>query len=398
MTAFDGSLVIVGGGPAGLATARAYREAGGRAEVRLITDEPHLPYRRPPLSKEYLRTGEEREELWLESAAWLSEHRIELVHGTAVRLDPDAGTVMLGDGGELAWGACVLATGSEPVVPELPGAGLEAVLTLRTLGDADEIRRRVASGVRRVVVTGSGFIGCELAASLHALGCEVVVLSGEDVPQEKRLGRPVGARIAGWLEELGVELRLGVQVTAIELVSSTGVAVHGDDDGALIAADLVVLAVGARPRLELAREAGLQLAPDGTGVACDSALRTSHPRVLAVGDIAHAHHPLAGRSLRVEHWGDALAHGAAAGCTLAGVPSRWESVPGFWSTIGERTLKLVAWQDGWDTERLVAHPGGGFTVYYGRDGTCVGVLTHEADEDCERGEKLVAEGRPVPDP
>lgn len=395
MNAVEGPIVVVGGGPAGLSTVRAYREAGGRTAVTLVAAEPHPPYERPPLTKDYLQTGEGREELPLEPPAWFGEQGVELRHATARSLDPDAGELVLDDGTTLPFAACVLATGSEPQRPSVPGVDLDGVQVIRTLDDADALRARVRGGARRVVVVGSGFIGCEAARSLRSLGCEVTLVSTEETPQEARLGPEAGRRIAGWLEGAGVGLRLGTTAAEIR-EQATGLQVICDDDTPALDADLVVLGSGVAPRLDLARDAGLELDEDAPGVRTDASLRSSHPGIWAVGDIAVAEHPLAGRPLRVEHWGDALAHGEAAGRTLAGEQSRWDSVPGFWSTIGERTLKLAAWGDGWERDHLVEHRGGGFTVFYERDGVCVGVLTHEADEDYDRAQELVGSGGPVP--
>ncbi len=401
-------IVVVGGGPAGMEAARTYRAAGGRGTVTLVTADPHLPYRRPPLTKDYLRTGSGRDALLLEPAAWFSTHGVEVRHAPVVALDPDGGRLELLGGDTLGFDACVLATGSEPVRPPVPGVDLDGVLVLRTLDDADALRARVLANARRAVVVGSGFIGCEAAMSLRDLGCEVTLVSGEPAPQTARLGEAAGRQIAGWLEGAGVELHLGTHVAELREApnahegprggGSWALEVLTDDGEPAIGCDVVVLGAGVSPRLELARSAGLAIDEGAPGVRCDAGLRTSHPRVWAGGDIAVAEHPLAGRPLRVEHWGDALAHGEAIGKALAGGAARWETVPGFWSTIGERTLKLAAWGDGWERDHLVAHPGGGFTVSYERGGACVGVLTHDADADYERGKELVGRGAPVPRP
>ena len=161
-----------------------------------------------------------------------------------------------------------------------------------------------------------------------------------------------------------------------------------------IEADLVLTAAGVRPRAELAEAAGLEVR-DGR-IVTDERMRTSAPGVYAAGDVALATNAAAGRRLPVEHWGEALNHGEVAGAQAAGGDAEWATAPGFWSTIGERTLKHVAWGDGFDEARLVVHPGGGWTVWYGRGGTTVGVLTHECDEDYEHGRGLVERARPLP--
>ena len=163
----------------------------------------------------------------------------------------------------------------------------------------------------------------------------------------------------------------------------------------MLEADTVLMATGIAPRVGLAEAAGLRL--DGGAVATGADMRTSVPSVLAVGDVAYAHNSAAGRPLRVEHWGEALEHGAVAGSVLAGTDREWANAPGFWSTIAGRTLKHVAWGDGFATVRLGAGTDGGFTAWYAdADGTCVGVLCHQRDEDYERGRAMVEAGEPVP--
>jgi 3-phenylpropionate/trans-cinnamate dioxygenase ferredoxin reductase component len=385
-------IVIVGAGPSGFEAARAYREHGGTGSVTLIGAERLLPYRRPPLTKELMRGLLDERELPLEQRVWFVAHDVRLLRGVeVVAIDPQRGSVSLAGGDSLEADAIVLATGSEPLRPELPGLDDEAVLTMRTLEDSRAILACAGATERPVVVIGTGFIGCEIAASLALGGTRVRLIGQEALPQQARLGAEVGRRIATWLQELGVELIAGTEVAAVDEARSVELA-----DGRRIDGSCVVLAVGARPRGGLAEAAGLRLR-DGA-VLVDETLRAADARgaaVLAVGDVAHAMNVSAGRSLRVEHWGDALEHGALAGRTLASGESRWDSVPGFWSTIGERTLKHAAWGDGYDESRMVAHRDGGFTVWYERDSVVVGVLTHECDEDYERGRELIRGGVPA---
>jgi 3-phenylpropionate/trans-cinnamate dioxygenase ferredoxin reductase subunit len=378
-------LVIIGAGPAGLAAARGYRDAGGGGDVTLIGAEPHLPYRRPPLTKEFLRGELDRGELALEQASWFADRDVELRLGIrAEAIDPEGGIVRLADGQTVPAHACVLATGSRPQRLPVPGADDEDVLAIRLLSDSERLIER-ARGAKSAVVIGSGFIGCEAAASLAMRGLEVTLVSVEPVPQAERLGHEAGARIAGWLREAGVTLILEVSVQAIE--DARRVCIAG---GRKLEADIVVLATGAVPNGELAAQVGLEL-HDGA-VATDASMRTESPFLSTAGDVAWALNRSAGRRLRVEHWGDALAQGEIAGRALAGEDADWDEVPGFWSTIGAHTLKYAAWGDGFDQDRLVDYGDGAFTVWYTRAGIAVGVLTHERDEDYERGRELIARG------
>ena len=384
-------IVIVGGGPAGLSTARAYREAGGSGAVTILTTEPYPPYNRPPLTKDYLRGETSREELPMEPERWYEENGVDLRLTTrASSVDRDRRVVETEDG-EFPYDVCVLATGSEPVRLPVPGADDPDIMVMRTIENSTRLQARIREG-SPVVVVGSGFIGCEAAASLSMRGAEVTLVSLEERPQIERLGDAVADRIEGWLEGYGVGLRCGSSVAGIERRNS-GYEV-GIEDGPTLSAETVLFGTGVRPRTELAEKAGLEVVEGG--VVSDSSMRTSAPGVFAVGDISYAYNEAAGRRLHVEHWGEALNHGKVAGVVISGGEAVWDVAPGFWSTIGERTLKYIAWGDGVDDARFVDHGGEAFTCWYGREGVCVGVLTHEHDEDYERGRELVESGAPLP--
>lgn len=388
-----GRFVIVGGGPAGLSAARAYREVGGDGEVTLLSEEDFPPYRRPPLTKEYLRDEVPKTDLPMEDENWYAENGVNLVlEARVASLDRDRRVVVRENGEEHPYDACVLATGSEPLRPPVPGADDPEVRVMRSVEDSDGLAEKASSGTK-VLVVGSGFIGCEAAASLSMCGAEVVQVSLEDLPQETRLGGEAGGRIVAWLEERGVDLRHGRSIRRINRVDGGfETEVEGRES---FRSDVVLLAAGVEARTRLALDSGLGILSGG--VSCDSSMRASDTDIFAVGDISYAFNEAAGRSLRVEHWGDALEHGRIAGTVAAGGEARWRSVPGFWSTIGDRILKYAAWGDGWDESRFVDHGGGAFTVWYGLDGVCVGVLSHERDEDYERGRELIEAGASLPE-
>ncbi|MGH2860440.1 MAG: NAD(P)/FAD-dependent oxidoreductase [Solirubrobacteraceae bacterium] len=379
-------LLVIGGGPAGLSAARGYRAAGGRGAVALITDEHRMPYRRPPLTKGLLRGELSEDELALEADDWLVEHQVSLVSGRAVALDPPAQTVVLSGGRELSYVQCVLATGAEPTRLPVPGADDPAVLVVRALEHVRELLARLPDGGGTVAVIGSGFIGCEIASSLRRRGAQVTLISDEPSPNAARLGSSAAAEIAAWLRDDGVRLELG---TAVQSLERRDRRLHVNTGATSVTADIAVMATGVAPRGEL-------LAPSGTrlvhgAVPTDSSMRTAIAGVLAAGDVCMADNVAAGRPLRVEHWGDALTQGELAGRSAAGTSVTWDQVPGFWSTIGDRTLKYAAWGDGYDETRFERHAGGAFSAWYGRAGRIVGVLTHGTDEDYERGRQLIAE-------
>ncbi|WIX76500.1 FAD-dependent oxidoreductase [Amycolatopsis carbonis] len=378
----DETLVVIGSGPAGVSAARAYREAGGKGRVRLFSADPALPYARPPLSKGFLRGESGEPDLALEGP------------GDDVELSLDDRVTALGEreirtasGAVHGFTQCVLATGAEPARPPVPGADHPEVRCLRSLSSSRELRS-AAEGARSAVVVGAGFIGCEAAVSLARLGLQVTVLCADSVPQERRLGRDAGELILHWLEAEGASVLRGTRLDAV----SEGHRVH-TDLGPALDTDVVLLATGIRPRIALAEKAGL--AVENGRVRTDEHLRTSRPDVYAAGDLAFAHNPAAGRALAVEHWGEGLAMGEIAGRSAAGEDASWDAVPGFWSEIGDEVLKYAAWGDGFAAARPVSRDGG-FTVWYERDGEAVGVLTHNADEDYERGSDLIRNHRPVP--
>ncbi len=213
-------------------------------------------------------------------------------------------------------------------------------------------------------------------------------MTDEERPHQARLGAAVGERIAVWLNADGVELVAGVSVASIE--DGIRVAVAGRADRT---AGLILIGAGAQPATDFADPAGLATHDGRIVVGAD--MRTSAAGIWAAGDIVYAGNAAAGRHLTVEHWGEAERMGEIAGAGAAGDTDRWAQVPGFWTTIGDRTLKYAAWGDGYDTDHLVDHGDDRFTVWYERAGILVGLLTHRADSDYERGKSLVAQRAPL---
>lgn len=383
-------LVVVGGGPAGHSAAEAYREAGGSGRVVIISADDAAPYQRPPLSKDYLRGESEEDALPMESAEFYRDHEIELqLADPVVGLDLDRSLVTTRSGERVGYRSCVLATGCEPVRLPVPGADDPRVLQLRSLTSA-RVLRGSAVRAESAIVIGSGFIGCEAAVSLSMRGLDVTVTTSEELPQLRRLGRSAAQRLAGWLATAGVHLQANSEVVGIQGGHTVMLT-----DGRFTA-DLILAAPGVSPNSALAGKAGLEL--DEGRIAVNERMATGVHGVFAAGDVALAHNRTAGRRLRVEHWGEALRMGEIAGANAAGADEVWAEVPGFWSQIGRHQLKYTAWGDGFDRDDLVEHGGGAFTVWYSRGGKAVGVLTHDADDDYERGRELIASGEPAPVP
>lgn len=378
-------LLVIGGGPGGLAAVTAYRAAGGGGVVVLATSEADPPYDRTSLSKTFLRGEDDQASLSLEQPDFYADHSIDLRTGlTAIAVDTDDRIVGFDDGSSCRYHQLVLATGSEPAALPVPGADRADVFRLRSF-DSGRALRAAALNCDTAVVTGSGFIACEAAASLATAGLSVSLVTDEVAPQAARLGADAADRIAGWLRSDGVDLSLGSPVVGFE---PGRVVLEGSE----LRGRLVLMAAGIKPRTGLARAAGLTV-EDGR-VVVDAQMRTSAPSVFAVGDIARAHNTAAGRALAVEHWGDAEAMGSVAGTVAAGGTASWDTVPGFWTDIGGRTLKYAAWGDGFDDAVFQEGSDGSFVVWYSKGGEYVGVLTYEDDDAYESGSKLVGDHAP----
>lgn len=377
-------VVIVGSGPTGVAAAESFREHDADTPVRIFTADIDPPYARPPLSKEYLRG--ETDDVDLHPPRWFGDRAIELIGGAPVqRLDLAERAVFIGDE-RYGYDTLILACGAAPAPPPFPGG--ERALLLRSLADAGRLRA-AATNASSAVVIGSGFIGCEAAASLALRGISVTVVAPAQLPQEKRLGREAAARLRDLVGEAGARHVGGVTV---EEITEAGVRL---DNGVTIDCDLVLAATGVAPQSRIAAEAGLRV--DQSRVVVGSDMATSAPGVYAAGDVALAYHEVAGRHVATEHWQDAADQGSIAGTSAAGRQTKWDGVPGFWTTVGDATLKYHAWGDGYERSRLLDR-GDGFTVWYDAGDVVVGVLTYNADDDYDLGERLIAEGRPAPVP
>ncbi|MQY20351.1 NAD(P)/FAD-dependent oxidoreductase [Nocardia macrotermitis] len=323
----DPRFVIVGGGLAAAKIAENLRADDFAGAITLIAAEDHLPYERPPLSKEHLLGKQALPDFTVQPAQWYRDHHVEVMLGTTVAgIDRASKTVELPDGSTLPYDKLALATGSRPRRLPLPGADARGVHHLRTIEDSDALIELFGS-VRRLAVIGGGWIGLEVTAAARAANVEVTVLESEPVPLRAALGAEMGQVFADLHRSHGVDLRCGARVAEIVTDQGRAVGVRLDDD-TVIEADAVLVAVGARPNIDLATDAGL--AVEG-GVLVDESLATSDPDIVAVGDIADQQHPLLGRRVRVEHWATALNQPAVAARTMLGVAAVYDRVPYFFT-------------------------------------------------------------------
>jgi 3-phenylpropionate/trans-cinnamate dioxygenase ferredoxin reductase subunit len=320
------SVLSLGGGLAGATAAFALRDSGFAGRVTLVGEESVLPYERPPLSKGYLRGEEPIEKAQVRSSGDYATQGVELVAGRrALTLDPAVRRVVLDDGSELGYDSLLIATGSAPRHLGATAAYLPGVHYLRNVEDADAIRAASAEA-RSTVVVGGGWIGSEVAASLRQLGRDVTLVSDVERPLQRVLGPEIAEVYRDLHAEHGVHLRHGL-VAAIDGEERAEAVVLSNRER--IEADLVVVGIGAVPRLELATRGGLEVA-DG-GIKVDAYLRTSVPNIYAAGDVAAAWHPRYERRVRVEHWDNASRQGKTAAANILGANEAYDRTPYFYS-------------------------------------------------------------------
>lgn len=368
----NNGIVIVGGGLAAARLAEQLRTSEYAGPVTIVSDEEHLPYDRPPLSKDVLHApvGEAKgiEDVSLRPAEFYAENDITVRLGKAAgSLNPGARTVTLVDGTELGYDDLVIATGLVPRrIPSFPD--LAGIRVLRTFGDAMELREH-AGRARRAVIVGAGFIGCEVAASLRRLGVDVVLIEPQPAPLAGVLGEQIGELVARVHRAEGVDVRTGVGVA--EVRGSGHVEAVVLTDGTELVADLVVVGVGSRPATDWLVGSGVAV---DNGVLCDQNGRTSEPHVWALGDVA-SWRDAAGHQSRVEHWSNVAEQARVLVPAMLGQePPSLVVVPYFWSDQYDVKIQCLGEPAAEDVVHIVHDDGRKFLAYYERDGVLVGVV------------------------
>ena len=359
-------IVIVGGGLAAARTAEQLRRAEYTGPVTIVSDEGHLPYDRPPLSKEVLR--KEVDDVVLKPREFYDEKDITLRLGAAATsLDTAAQTLTLDDGTVLGYDELVIATGLVPRrIPAFPE--LEGIRVLRSYDESVALREH-ASAAKHAVVVGAGFIGCEVAASLRSLGVDVVLVEPQPTPLASVLGEQIGELVARLHRDEGVDVRTGISVAEVRGDARVETVVL--TDGTELATDLVVVGIGSRPATEWLAGSGVEV---DNGVICDEAGRTSAPNVWALGDVA-SWRDATGHQARVEHWSNVADQARVVVPALLGqeVPSV-TVVPYFWSDQYDVKIQCLGEPEATDIVHLVEDDGRKFLAYYERDGVVVGVV------------------------
>ena len=345
------TIVIVGGGHAAGQAAASLRQEGYGEAIVVVGDEPHLPYQRPPLSKEFLSGQQGLERVHLRPQKFYADRDIEVRSGIrATSIDRRARTVVCADGTTLAYDKLLLATGSRPRRLEVPGSDLAGVCLLRTIADAESIRDDLRPGAKLVIV-GGGYIGLEVASVAVQQGLAVTVLEME----ERILARVTSPAMSAFYHRLhtekGVTIRTGAKAAAfsgngrLEAVTC--------DDGTSVEADLAVVGVGIVPNVELAADAGLAC---DDGIVVDERARTADEHIYAAGDCTNHPNPLLSRRLRLESVPNAMEQSRVAAANMAGGERTYASVPWFWSDQYDLKLQMVGFSKAAEREIVRGDP------------------------------------------
>ncbi|WP_415715224.1 NAD(P)/FAD-dependent oxidoreductase [Roseibium sp.] len=362
-------IVIVGAGQAGAQVAQSLRQGGFEGPLRLIGEEAHPPYQRPPLSKKFLAGEVGPEGLWLRPPAFFETNKIDHIPSTrVVSVDRAGKRLHLENGDTLSYGKLVLATGTSARSIPLEGADKTGVATLRSIADVDAIREGMKEAAR-VAIIGAGYIGLEVAAVAKALGKEVSVIEAQDRPMKRVVSETVSdffTRLHGYN---GIDLRLNTGVEAIVgEEKATGVRLSG---GEVIDAGLVLIAVGAEPNDHLAAECGLEV---DNGILVDGTGQTSDPDIYAVGDCTRFYSGKYQRSVRMESVQNAIDQAKAVAQALLGQEVDYDPLPWFWSDQYEIKLQIAGLSEGYDNTAVVGSPGDKkFYVAYLKAGKLIAV-------------------------
>jgi len=395
--------LILGAGQAGLQLAVTLRRLGDLEPITLVGEEPHAPYQRPPLSKEFLAGTVGQEGLALRVPAFYADSGIALVRGERVEeigleTGPGAapgapGAAVTGAGRRIPFARLAFAVGAAPRRLRVPGAELTGVCYLRNHDDAVDLKIRLAAA-ERIVVIGGGFIGLEAAAAARALGRSVTVIEAS----ERLIGRAVAPVVSEFYraahEIRGTRVLLSAGVSAIEGRAGR---VHAVllADGTRLPADLVVVGIGVEPRIELAERVGL--ACDG-GIVVDAHARTSNPHVVAAGDCTVQPNPLTGQGrMRIESVHNAVAQASTAAATLLGQAPQPPAAPWFWSFQGDLKLQIAGLSAGHDTTVLRGDPETErFSVLYYREGRLLAIDAVNSPADYMVVRKVLGQGGTIP--
>jgi len=362
-------VLIIGAGQAAAQLCISLRQGGFADAIRVVGDEPYLPYQRPPLSKEFLKERPAADTLYFRQEKFWADNNITLDLGVPVAsVDVAKKRVTLADGREFDYGILFFATGTRARDLPLPGINLPGVFSLRKIDDVRKIRPALDEA-KSIAIVGAGYIGLEVAAVMRQEGRAAIVVEAEDRVMKRVAGVELSAYFEKLHRERGVDIRLGARLAGIEGEGkATGLALTSGDK---IAADVVLVATGARANDDLAAAAGIAC---DNGISVDHFARASVPDVYAAGDCANFFSQRYGRNIRLECVQNAIEQAKAAANAILGKPKVYDPVPWFWSDQYEIKLQITGLLDGYDSSELVGNPSEGkFSIDYRKGGKLIAV-------------------------
>jgi 3-phenylpropionate/trans-cinnamate dioxygenase ferredoxin reductase subunit len=380
--------VIVGGGLAGASAVEGIRELDGAGSILLVGEESHLPYDRPPLSKQLWFGKQKVEDIVLHDRAFYDKHAVTLALGTRVaRLVPATKTLTTNNDETYGYGKLLLATGCKARRLTIPGGDLDGICYFRGLDDYLRTRKVAAEG-KSAVVVGGGFIGSELAAALNINKLNVTLIFPGELLCDRVLPDYLGRAVQRRYVEKGVSILASDKPVSFSKNSSKFIT--RTEKGETIESDIVIVGAGVIPELELAKSGGLEV---GNGIVVDEYLETSKPDIYAAGDNAFFPYRVLGQPMRIEHWDHALNQGKWAGRNMAGAHEAYTYQPYFFSDLfefgyeatGEVDSRLETFAD-WQQENDTG------VIYYLRDGKVRGVMMCNVWDKVETARKLIRQG------
>jgi 3-phenylpropionate/trans-cinnamate dioxygenase ferredoxin reductase component len=385
--------LLIGGGIASGNCARHLREQGADGDILIVGREPDPPYNRPPLSKQYVRGEESREDILFRPESWYEENDVQVKTLTSVmKLDAERRVATLSHKDEVSFEKALVATGSNVRILHADGAELEGIHYLRTMRNSDALREELEQA-ERVVLIGGSYIGTELAASFTALGkqCELIML--EQVVHERAYGPEVGRFFQGILEQHGVKVHPLQELERFEgeegrvqkVVTKSGLEIE---------CDFVVIGAGVHPDLHVANDAGLKVE---SGIVTDRYLESSAPGIFAAGDVAEYDSVVHRRRLRIEHWDVAFNQGKTVALNMLGKQQPHDVVPYFWSDLADwNSMEYVGPASDWDEIWWRGRPDDGkFTAWYIKANSVAAALTVGRSDDLTVASRLLATGADV---
>lgn len=383
------SAVIVGGSHAAVQLVISLRQNGWDGTITVVSDEPHLPYQRPPLSKAFLSGDSGEEQLALRAPAAYEKLDVIFKLGVSVTaIDTDNRRLSLDDGETLHFTKLALCTGTRARALPIPGAELQNVHYLRTMDDVKHIKQS-ADIAKTAVIIGGGYIGLETAASLTKLGIAVTVLEAESRLLQRVASETTSEFYLRLHQDQGVSIKLNAQASALQ--GDTAVTHVVCADGQTIDADMVIIGIGVIPNTELASDAGLNV---DNGIVVNEFAQTSHADIVAAGDCTNHPNPLLNRSLRLESVPNAVEQAKVAAASLCGIEKPYAELPWFWSDQYDVKLQIAGINEGY-TDVVVRGDqiSRSFTVFYLRDNLLLSAECINRPKDFMMAKKLILQGR-----